>query len=102
MKMFLISDNLDTKNGMRLAGVNGVIVHGKEATLEALDNAVKDKTIGIIIITEGLANLIPGIISQIKLNKARPLIVEVPDRHGTKRGPNHLLSGVNEAIGIKL
>ena len=29
MKMFLISDNVDTLTGMRLAGVEGCIVHEK-------------------------------------------------------------------------
>jgi V/A-type H+-transporting ATPase subunit F len=27
MRMFLISDNVDTYTGMRLAGVDGVVVH---------------------------------------------------------------------------
>ena len=27
MKMYLISDNVDTYTGMRLAGVDGVVVH---------------------------------------------------------------------------
>ena len=27
MKMYLISDNIDTQTGMRLAGVDGVVVH---------------------------------------------------------------------------
>ena len=29
MKMYLISDNIDTQTGMRLAGVDGVVVHEK-------------------------------------------------------------------------
>ncbi len=29
MKMFLISDNVDTLTGMRLAGIPGVVVHRK-------------------------------------------------------------------------
>ena len=32
MKMFLISDNIDTYTGMRLAGVEGVVVHEREGT----------------------------------------------------------------------
>lgn len=102
MKMFLISDNLDTKNGMRLAGVDGVIVHQREDALNALNNAMKNENIGIIFVTEGLAELIPVVISHIKLNKTRPLIVEIPDRHGTRRSNDNILSGVNEAIGVKL
>ena len=34
MKMFLISDNVDTYTGMRLAGVEGVVVHEKEELKE--------------------------------------------------------------------
>lgn len=30
MKMYLISDNIDTYTGMRLAGVEGVIIHEKQ------------------------------------------------------------------------
>lgn len=29
MKFFLISDNVDTKMGMRFAGIEGVVVHQK-------------------------------------------------------------------------
>ena len=36
MKMFLISDNVDTYTGMRLAGVDGVVVHEREELREAL------------------------------------------------------------------
>ena len=30
MRMFLISDNVDTLTGMRLAGIDGVVVHEKQ------------------------------------------------------------------------
>ena len=38
MKMFLISDNVDTLTGMRLAGVEGVVVHEREELREALES----------------------------------------------------------------
>lgn len=102
MKIFLISDNVDTKTGMRLAGIDGVIVHDREAAIDALKNAVMDTSIGIILITEILVELFPEVISDIKLNHRRPLIVEIPDRHGTNRSPDYIMRYVNEAIGIKL
>ena len=37
MRMFLISDNVDTQTGMRLSGVEGVLVHTREEVLRALD-----------------------------------------------------------------
>ncbi len=102
MKMFLISDNIDTRIGLRLAGVDGVVVQGREEVLTALEKAMADKDIGIILVTELLVELIPEVISDIKLNRSRPLIVEIPDRHGTRRPPDYIMGSVNEAIGIKL
>ena len=36
MRMYLISDNIDTYTGMRLSGVEGVVVHEREELEEAL------------------------------------------------------------------
>ena len=52
MQMFLISDNVDTYTGMRLAGVEGVVVHEHDELKEALQNAIANKEIGIILLTE--------------------------------------------------
>ena len=35
--MFLISDNVDTYTGMRLAGVDGVVVHERKELREQLE-----------------------------------------------------------------
>lgn len=102
MRMFLISDNVDTYTGMRLAGVDGVVVHSNVHLKEQLDRVMTDKSIGILLITEKLSGQFPDIIDDIKLNRKLPLIVEIPDRHGTGRKPNFITSYVNEAIGLKL
>ena len=102
MKMFLISDNLDTSVGMRLAGIDGVVVHGREEAIEALEKAMRDESIGIVLITEILVELFPEVVADIKLKSSRPLIVEIPDRHGTRRPPDYIMRYVNEAIGLKL
>lgn len=52
MKMYLISDNVDTYTGMRLAGVDGVVVHERGELYEALQNVIKDKEVGIVLLTE--------------------------------------------------
>ena len=40
MKMYLISDNIDTYTGMRLAGVEGAVVHEKAELKEELDKVM--------------------------------------------------------------
>jgi V/A-type H+-transporting ATPase subunit F len=100
--MFVISDNTDTYTGMKLSGVNGEVVHSKAEFLEQLDKVLSDKTIGIVLITEKLCNEARDVINNIKLNIKVPLIVEIPDRHGTGRKPDFITAYVNEAIGLKL
>lgn len=102
MKSYLISDNVDTHTGMRLAGIEGVVVHERDELKTALDLVLNNHDIGILLITEKLSGEFPDIINDIKLNRRLPLIVEVPDRHGTGRKPDFITSYVNEAIGLKL
>lgn len=102
MKMYLISDNVDTHTGLRLAGVEGVVIHSKKHLKEQLENVMANKEIGILLITEKLSKEFPDIIDDIKLHRRLPLIVEIPDRHGTGRKPDFITSYVNEAIGLKL
>ena len=102
MKMYLISDNVDTLTGMRLAGVDGVIVHEREDLRKAIETAMDDKEIGIILLTEKFGKEFPDLIDEIKLERTMPLLIEIPDRHGTGRAKDFITSYVNEAIGLKL
>lgn len=102
MKMFLISDNIDTQTGMRLAGVEGVVVHQRGELHQALQNALADKEIGIILLTEKFGREFPEIIDEVKLSHKLPLLIEIPDRHGTGRKPDFITSYINESIGLKL
>lgn len=102
MKMFLISDNVDTLSGMRLAGVEGCIVHERAELRKALEDAIANKENGIILLTEKFGREFPDIIDDVRLNRRLPLLIEIPDRHGTGRKPDFITSYVSEAIGIKL
>ena len=102
MKMFLISDNVDTLTGMRLAGVEGCIVHERAELRKALEDAIANKENGIILLTEKFGREFPDIIDDVRLNRRLPLLIEIPDRHGTGRKPAFITSYVSEAIGIKL
>lgn len=102
MKIFLISDNVDTCTGMRLTGVEGIVAHTRDEVKKALDTALSDDSIGILLITEKLSGEYPELIGDIKLTRKKPLLVEVPDRHGTGRRPDFITAYVNDAIGLKL
>jgi len=108
MKMFLISENVDTLIGnvdtligLRLAGVKGVVVHEKEEIIKSFENAFKNKQIQVVLITEKLADIVSDFILDIRLNRRYPLIVEIPDRHGAKKPSDSILKFIEESMGIK-
>ncbi len=102
MKCFLISDNADTRMGMRLAGVDGVIVHKPDEVMSALNGAVAKGDIAVIFITRQLIEMCSDEIAELKLTLRRPLIVEIPDRHGDSHISETLSRYVSDAVGIKI
>lgn len=101
MRYFVISDNTDTQVGLRLAGVEGVVARSKEEAEKAIDKVLADDTVGILLVTESLAQLCSDQLAELKMSGRTPLVVEIPDRHGTR---NHDAIGryIREAIGVKL
>lgn len=100
--MFLISDNVDTYTGMRLAGVDGVVVHERKELREQLEKVLQDKSIGIVLLSEKFGREFPDILDEFRLERKIPLLIEIPDRHGTGRKKDFITSYITEAIGLKL
>ena len=101
MRMFLISDNVDTEKGMRLGGVKGCVVHEKEEFQSVLEAALADRENAIVAITEKLFDLMPDYIMERKLRESLPLIVKIPDRHGRRETSEDMMRYISEAMGIK-
>lgn len=102
MRMYLISDNIDTYTGMRLSGVEGVVVHEREELEEALSFVTGQPDIGIVLLTEKLGRDFPELVNDLKLSRRTPLFVEIPDRPGSGRSKNFITDYVSQAIGLKL
>ena len=78
MRMYLISDNIDPYTGMRLSGVEGVVVHEREELEEALSFVTGQPDIGIVLLTEKLGRDFPELVNDLKLSRRTPLFVEIP------------------------
>ena len=66
MKFFLLSDNIDTQMGMRLAGIEGIVIHERDEVLRELNQAMKRSDIAVILMTTKLIQTCPEIISELK------------------------------------
>jgi V/A-type H+-transporting ATPase subunit F len=102
MKFFLLSDNVDTLTGMRLAGIKGVLVHERDEILAAIDDACSSNEIGILLVTEILAERVSEELKSIRLDRNKPIVTIIPDRHGERRRSDYITNYIKESIGLKI
>ena len=50
---------------------------------EQLEKVLQDKSIGIVLLTEKFGREFPDILDEFRLERKIPLLIEIPDRHGT-------------------
>lgn len=98
----MISDNSDTQMGLRLSGVEGVIVHDREGLVTAMEQARYDPEIAVILVTQKLVALAHDYVYGLKASAGLPLIVEIPDRHSAGTGWSVMSKYISEAIGVEL
>jgi len=99
MKYFVIAD-ADTVLGFRYVGIRGCEVNSAREARKALDRAVSNSGIGIVIVTESVAESIRDEVNAVRFGRNRPLIVEVPGRTGPLPGKRSLIELIREAVGI--
>jgi V/A-type H+-transporting ATPase subunit F len=92
MKIFVIADP-ETYLAFALAGINGQSVHSEEEVPLILENLNRTE-IGLVLITEVLAEKNRQAIEGILLEPAGPLILEIPG----VRGPKHKKPKVSDQI----
>ena len=102
MRMVLLSDNVDTLMGMRMAGVDGVVLHDEDELRQKLSELLDRDDIAVILITHKLISLIRETVNELKLSVPRPLIVEIPDRHGEGSIGDTITRYVSDAIGVSV
>ncbi len=101
MKYFIIGDE-DAVLGFALVGVEGREAAGPEEARSAFRAALDDREVGIILISERVAELIRAEVDRYVFTRDFPLIVEIPDRLGPVSGRAGIREMVNQAIGITL
>ena len=101
MKFFCIGDE-DTVAGFRLAGITAQTATTPEQTKAVVEEGAVRPDCGVIIITEKLADGIRQQIETIRLERERPLIVEIPGPEGPLPGRKSLREFVQEAVGMRI
>ena len=101
MKLYLICDNPDTAVGLRLAGIEGTIVSDEMSASQALDNAIQDENISIILMNQTLCSACANTIKAFRKAHSTPVIIEIPDRKSSGTGSS-LADYIRDTVGISI
>lgn len=101
MKYSIIGDE-DAVLGFEMVGVSGRTARNPDEAHQAFRAALADKEVGIVIITEPVADMIRPLVDRYLFTESFPLIVEIPDRKGRQPDRPGIGELVNAAIGIRL
>lgn len=100
MKTLVIADE-DTVIGFSFAGVQGLVVNTEEEIRQAFEQVTQTDDIGILLITEPVAQKIREKVDDWVIGGGRPLVVEIPDSKGPLEGRRTPHEFVKSAIGVK-
>ena len=101
MKILSFCDK-DTSVGLRLAGIAETIIPNENLN-HSWNNIAERDDIGIIIITESIAEKLGNILKEFRLRNNIPIIVEIPDKKGRKREHLDYISQlIKRAVGVEI
>ena len=101
MKFFVIGDR-ETVLGFRLVGVEGTIATLRADALAALKEAVEEKSVGVVLITERVAAEIRDEVEARLYGFGFPLVLEIPDSSGPAPERPKIEEVVRKAVGISI
>ena len=101
MKMAAFCDS-DTAVGFRLAGIQDIIVPNNN-TKDLWNKICEREDIGILFITEKIAEDIEKYLKQFRMNNDTPIIVEIPDKKGRIKDHVDFISQlIKKAVGVEI
>ena len=102
MRFYLISDNSDAMNGLRLAGIEGTVARSEADLRAALAAVAQQPDIGMVPVTEKIADACTAALDPVRAEQNGPLLVTVPSTGGSAAGKDRITRYIREAVGIRI
>jgi len=101
MKIAVLCDN-DTAVGFRLAGIQDVFIP-KGSEKEIWNKIYERDDIGILFITEKIAEALGKYLKDYRISHDTPIIVEIPDKKGRLKDHVDFISQlIKKAVGVEV
>ena len=101
MQFYVIGDE-ETVLGFSLCGVEGRVVSTRTECVEAVRSALSRRDVGIVLVTERVANLARDLLESLIYGATFPLVLEIPDRRGPLEGRPTVRELARSAIGVSV
>ncbi len=98
----LIIGSQDAVWGFALTGIRGKIVTTREELITALDDALSEQDLGIVLVTEDVAKLARQYVDRLMTRSIIPLIAEIPGPEGPDPNRPPLSEVIRQTIGVKI
>ena len=98
----LVIGSEDAVWGFALAGVRGQVVQSEEELNLALDGALADQTVDIVLVTEDVADWTRQRLDTLKIRSTQPLVIEIPGPAGPDPDQPTLSEIIRRTIGVRI
>jgi V/A-type H+/Na+-transporting ATPase subunit F len=88
--------------GFALTGVGGVVVETSEALKQALDAALADSSIGIVLVTEDVARMARALVDDLMMQSELPLVVELPGPGDMSQSRPSIGETLHRMLGVEI
>ena len=100
MKVWVIG-HVDAVLGFALVGVHGEAVDSVESMNKALDAALANPELGLVLVTEDCSKLASERMAQLKSSIETPLFLEIPSPNSTDSPGISFMGLAEQSIGIR-
>ena len=102
MKQYVLTENLDTLTGMRLAGVDGTLITEDVDFSDIFAKVIEQSEIGLVLISPKLIEKNQDLINEVRFNRSTPLITSALGPDEWQKQDDTLSATIQQAIGIQL
>ena len=100
MKLAALCDS-ETAIGLRFAGVHDLYLTQQETVHAMFQELIKRTDVGIVIITEKIAQDLGNTLKDFRIHQKQPIFVEIPDKKGKLEDHVDIVSHlIKRAVGI--
>ncbi|QQK07360.1 V-type ATP synthase subunit F [Miniphocaeibacter halophilus] len=101
MKSIVISNETNVILGMELAGIETGYSEDEDEIRKIFTESIENEKYGIVIVTEGINELLSDLIFSHREKGKLPLIVTIPGEDGLK-DKDFIMKYVKESLGVKI